>query len=105
MQASFMVRLYIQEFGLTNHLMLDIYKSVHSATEVRFASFLFGGFTTTVVINPPESKLGKCTSVHCCKIIIMFTEVTKQDGPKHLLGCSKIWGGRNSFISSEILLY
>ena len=30
-------------------------------TEVRFASFLSGGFTTMTVINPPE----KCTSVQC----------------------------------------
>ena len=34
-------------------------------TEVHFASFLSGGFTTTAVINPPEKKLAKCTSVHC----------------------------------------
>ena len=34
------------------------------STEVRFASFLSGGFTTMAVINPPESKLAKRTSVH-----------------------------------------
>ena len=34
-------------------------------TEMRFASFLSGGFTTMTVINPPEKKLGKRTSVHC----------------------------------------
>ena len=33
-------------------------------TEVRFASFLSGGFTTMAVMNPPETKLDKCTSVH-----------------------------------------
>ena len=32
-------------------------------TEVRFASFLSGGFTTMAVINPPERKLAKRTSV------------------------------------------
>ena len=32
-------------------------------TEVRFASFLSGGFTTVAVINPPERKLAKRTSV------------------------------------------
>ena len=32
-------------------------------TEVRFASFLSGGFATIAVINPPERKLAKCTSV------------------------------------------
>ena len=32
-------------------------------TEVRFASLLFGGFTTMAVINPPEKKLTNRTSV------------------------------------------
>jgi hypothetical protein len=32
-------------------------------TEVRFASFFSGGFTTMVVMNPPEKKLEKRTSV------------------------------------------
>jgi hypothetical protein len=32
---------------------------------VYFASFLSGGFTTMAVINPPERKLAKRTSVHC----------------------------------------
>ena len=34
-------------------------------TEVRYASFLSGGFITAIVVNPPESKLAKRTSVHC----------------------------------------
>jgi len=32
-------------------------------TEVRFASFLSGGFATVAVMNPPKSKLEKRTSV------------------------------------------
>ena len=32
-------------------------------TEVRFARFISGEFTTMAVINPPERKLTKCTSV------------------------------------------
>ena len=32
-------------------------------TEVRFASFLSGGFITAKVVNPPERKLAKRTSV------------------------------------------
>ena len=36
-------------------------------TEVRFASFLSGGFITAIVVNPPERKLAKHTSVHCCR--------------------------------------
>ena len=35
-------------------------------TEVRFASFLSGGFTTMVVINQLEKRLAKRTSVHPC---------------------------------------
>ena len=33
-------------------------------TEVRFARFLSGGFTTMAVINPPEREMAKLTSVH-----------------------------------------
>ena len=31
--------------------------------DVRFASFLSGGFITAIVVNPPEKKLAKRTSV------------------------------------------
>ena len=35
-------------------------------TEVRFASFLSGGFITAmIIVNPPERKVVKRTSVHC----------------------------------------
>ena len=34
---------------------------------MRFASFLSGGFTTMAVINPPERKLAKRTSVDWVK--------------------------------------
>ena len=37
--------------------------SSHRA-EVHFVSFLSGGFITAIVINPPEKKLAKRTSVH-----------------------------------------
>ena len=40
--------------------------STHS-TEVRFASFLSCGFITAIVVNQPESKLVKRTSVHSYK--------------------------------------
>ena len=32
---------------------------------MRFVNFFSGGFTIMAVINPPESKLAKRTSVHC----------------------------------------
>ena len=37
-------------------------------TEVRFASLLSGGFITAILVNPPESKLAKRTSVHCSAV-------------------------------------
>ena len=45
-------------------------------TEVRFASFLSGGFITTIVVNPPERKLAKRTSVEC-------TGMYRKLPPKH----------------------
>ena len=38
-----------------------------TATEVRFAGFLSGGFITAMLVNPPERKLAKHTSVQCIK--------------------------------------
>ena len=34
-----------------------------NCTEVRFVSFLSGGFITAIVVNPPERNLAKRTSV------------------------------------------
>ena len=39
--------------------------NVGNGAEVRFASFLSGGFTTMTVINPPDWKLANRTSVQC----------------------------------------
>jgi hypothetical protein len=48
---------------------------------VRFASFLSGGFTSTMaVINPPESKLAKRTSVQFTETLFFSLENIK----KHL---------------------
>jgi hypothetical protein len=53
----------------TWELGLDSYSSIaphfSHCTEVRFASFVSGGFITVIVVNPPERKLVKRTSVHC----------------------------------------
>ena len=35
-------------------------------TKVRFVSLLSGGFITAIVVNPPERKLAKHTSVNLC---------------------------------------
>ena len=62
--------------------------------EVRFASFLSCGFTTMAVINPPEKKLAKCTSVQCCVngVFIISSEIW------HLL--AKLYIFCHSFFSS-----
>ena len=44
-------------------------KLLDQCTEVRFASFLSGGFTTIAVINPPERKLAK---THLCAMVSIF---------------------------------
>ena len=38
--------------------------STNHSTEVRYVSFLSGGFITAIVVNPPERKLENRTSVH-----------------------------------------
>ena len=38
---------------------------------MRFASFLSGGFITDIVVNPPERKLAKSTSVHCTEVMLI----------------------------------
>ena len=42
-----------------------IFVKIGHCAEVHFASFQFGDFTTKAVMNPPEKKVEKCTSVHC----------------------------------------
>ena len=42
--------------------------STPHCTDVRFASFLSGGFITMAVINPPDWKLANRTSVHCANV-------------------------------------
>ena len=45
-------------------VVTKIQKWKRSETQVRFANFLSSGFTSMALINPPERKLAKCTSVH-----------------------------------------
>ena len=51
----------IKSYGHT-----ELHRKIYQRTEVRFASFLPGGFITDIVVNPPESKLAKRTSVQWC---------------------------------------
>ena len=43
----------------------SLFTGHHHCTKVHFASLLSGGFITATVVNPPERKLAKRTSVHC----------------------------------------
>ena len=43
---------------------INIWCGLRHCTEVRFATFLSGGFITAIVLNPQERKLEKHTSVH-----------------------------------------
>ena len=74
------VYVFIQFLHLKLDLELDNFQDCISAStfklkwnfehciEVRFASFLSGGFTTMAVINPLERKLAKRTSVCTAQI-------------------------------------
>ena len=42
-------------------------KTLNHCTEVRFAGFLSSRFITAIVVNPPERKLAKRTSVKWSK--------------------------------------
>ena len=47
------------------HFFLQSTYVLVQCTEVRFASFISSGFITAIVVNPPEKKLTKRTSVQC----------------------------------------
>ena len=55
------------------HYIIYIVKSraVDQSTEVRFDSFLFGGFITAIVVNIPERKLAKRTSVQSTEVLFV----------------------------------
>ena len=48
------------------------FMKLKQCTVVRFASFFSGGFITAIVVNPPERRLAKCTSVQWKKLLILF---------------------------------
>ena len=51
---------------MNNLTLFDmIFKMTSLCTEVCFASFLSGVFIAAIVVNPPEKKLAKRTSVLC----------------------------------------
>ena len=61
------LKIQIVLYANNSETKIWIMKKIIHCTEVRFASFLSGGFTTMAVINPSERKMAKRTSVHCTK--------------------------------------
>ena len=49
---------------------MSLIKIKSTYTEVRFVNFLSGGFIPAIVVNPPERKLAKRTSVHCVAVVL-----------------------------------
>ena len=82
----------LHKFGNTNVLQ---------CAEVRLASFLSGVFITATVVNPPERKLAKRTSVHCAYV---FTKlVIKCSFLKQSLPTSTVWNLRSKPSYNNVL--
>ena len=73
--------IYLVALGLGLKCLHKVHLNTE-CTEVRFASWLSGGFTTRAVINPPERKLAKRTSVHCVPLVRLLTTEKK---------CGRLW--------------
>ena len=63
--SSGMVVFFIANEINTIHKITHVVHAKLNTAEVHLASFLSGRFTTMAVINLPEKKLAKHTSVHC----------------------------------------
>ena len=63
----FAIRYYY--FVYTTWKIAAFSNSTLHCLEVRFASFLSGGFITVIGVNPPERKLAKSTSVDCHELV------------------------------------
>ena len=79
-------------------------KSINQYTEVRFASFLSGGFTTMSVINPQEKKLAKRISVQYGGLLCLLHEKLKVWFQKAKRACSFIRDFR-VFVFHAISIY
>jgi hypothetical protein len=57
-----------QSLTLLMLVIMSLTSKVVQCTKVHFFSFFSGGFITDIVVNPPERKLAKRTSVQCTKV-------------------------------------
>ena len=61
-----------------SHFVLKLLSNVKTKLiEVRFARFFSGGFTAMAVMNPPEKKLDKRTSVQSGIFYVSRNEITR----------------------------
>ena len=60
----------VEVFGLGKDFLIK--STLGHCTEVRFASFLSGGFNTDIVVNSLERKLAKRISVQCVELKLMW---------------------------------
>ena len=86
---------HIPNGSVIYHLMwkslsfLKWYQYARQCTEVHFASFLSGRFITAIVVNPPEKKLAKHTSMQCTA---MWCHIDKNHKYKtNLISSLPIW--------------
>ena len=54
---------------------------------MHFASFLSGGFIIAIVVNPPERKLAKRTSVQCSAAEKLIVSVGFKQNVRNLTNC------------------
>ena len=65
--------------GLFNQISCQYHDVIIQCTEMRFASFFSGGFTTMAVINPLERKLAKSnvSYIFSQELICMLLQVVR----------------------------
>ena len=66
-------------------LNLFYYYRAVQCTEVRLASLLSGGLITVIVVNPPERKLAKRTSVQWIIVYLKYFQSYNEDMPHYFL--------------------
>ena len=67
LEQSSLIDILVESFRDVKLALFGFLVAEH-CTEVRFASFLSGGFITAIVVNPTEMEVTKRTSVHCLKV-------------------------------------
>ena len=78
-----------------NDFWSNILISMH-LTEMRFDRFLSGEFITAIVVNPPERKMAKCTSVHLCDLDMVPWPTRQNVGRVRVKEVQLVWEVENA---------